>query len=92
MAVLETDSSILQMERTRLGGPVNVFKGRAAILAGGMGRQDPYETQQGETQGPTRACNDKGLGTDWLGRDQVSYESAMKAGKEGQQHLWRYDQ
>lgn len=52
------------MERTRLGGPVNVFKGRAAIPAGGMGRQDPYETQQGETQGPTRACNDKGLGTD----------------------------
>lgn len=43
MAVLETDSSILQMERTRLGGPANVFKGRAAIQAGGMGRQDPYE-------------------------------------------------
>lgn len=68
MPVLETHSHILQMEGTRLGGPVNMFKGRTAIQAGGMGRQEPYETQQGEIQSTTTPCNNKGLGTDRLGR------------------------
>lgn len=77
MAVLETHSHILQMDGTRLGGPVNTFKGRAAIQAGGMGRQEPYETQQGEIQSPTTPCNNKGLGTDWLGRRHFIWASHM---------------
>lgn len=48
MAVSETHSNIFQTEGTIPGWPVILFKGRAATQAGGMVRQEPYETQQGE--------------------------------------------
>lgn len=93
MAVLETHSNFLQMDGTRVEGPVHMFMGRAAIQSGGIGEQEPYETQQGEMQSPTTTCRDKGLGADWLGRDQVSYEPAIRLSiKEGQWYPWLYEQ
>lgn len=43
-------SNILQIDGARLKRPINIFKGRTAIQAGVLGRQEPYETHQVEMQ------------------------------------------